>query len=487
LGVLFSSNHIQRYAYDAWGKERNPTTWAGNPPGELGHVDVHRGFTGHEMLRHLGPVHMNGRIYDPHTGRFLSPDPFVQAPGNLQNYNRYGYVLNNPLSYTDPSGYFFKKLFRSVGNFVKNYWRPILAIAVGVLTAGAAVWLMPSVTAFWGAGGAMATLFSGSLGWGMSIAAGAIGGFAGGFVGTGTLKGALIGAFTGAAAGAVGSFFQMEGVGNFFGDFTESARALAHGITGGAASSMAGGDFRSGFLAGSFGSLAGSYGHDWGNPTANTIQAAVVGGTASVLGGGKFENGAVTSAFQHLFNKEVYERAMRPGLTIVVTGGSSHMDRGDFNYLSAQVESMRRGNWFSRLLGRSGPDVAIFYVETREQMNRLPEFIKTTDVVVIAHASRVEGHEMVVSAFGERMKLFGREDRTTQIPGFRRAEAYGLGLRLPEGSNLIGVIGCGASTYHSQGFVFIDQIWHGYPKGTRMPDGSIGPTKGLKGWIKERY
>ncbi len=39
-------------------------------------------------------------------GRFLSPDPYIQYPDNLQSYNRYSYVLNNPLSYTDPSGHF---------------------------------------------------------------------------------------------------------------------------------------------------------------------------------------------------------------------------------------------------------------------------------------------------------------------------------------------------------------------------------------------
>jgi hypothetical protein len=53
---------------------------------------------------------MGGRIYDPTLGRFLQADPHVQAPRNSQNYNRYSYVLNNPMSYTDPSGFFFKKL-----------------------------------------------------------------------------------------------------------------------------------------------------------------------------------------------------------------------------------------------------------------------------------------------------------------------------------------------------------------------------------------
>ena len=47
---------------------------------------------------------MNARIYDPQLGRFLSPDPEVTDTERMQNFNRYSYVLNNPLAYTDPSG-----------------------------------------------------------------------------------------------------------------------------------------------------------------------------------------------------------------------------------------------------------------------------------------------------------------------------------------------------------------------------------------------
>ena len=50
---------------------------------------------------------MNGRMYDAQQGRFLSPDNHIQDPFNTQNFNRFGYVLNNPLSLTDPSGEFF--------------------------------------------------------------------------------------------------------------------------------------------------------------------------------------------------------------------------------------------------------------------------------------------------------------------------------------------------------------------------------------------
>lgn len=64
-----------------------------------------RGFTQHEHLDNLGLIHMNGRVYDPVLGRFLSPDPILQDVYDGQALNRYGYVRNNPLRFTDPSGY----------------------------------------------------------------------------------------------------------------------------------------------------------------------------------------------------------------------------------------------------------------------------------------------------------------------------------------------------------------------------------------------
>ncbi len=63
-----------------------------------------KGFTGHEHLDGVGFIHMNGRMYDPEAGRFMSADSYVQFPEFSQSYNRYSYVLNNPLSHRDPSG-----------------------------------------------------------------------------------------------------------------------------------------------------------------------------------------------------------------------------------------------------------------------------------------------------------------------------------------------------------------------------------------------
>jgi len=48
-------------------------------------------------------MHMNGRVYDYNVGRFMSVDPFIQAPGNSQSVNPFSYVMNNPSGGTDPN------------------------------------------------------------------------------------------------------------------------------------------------------------------------------------------------------------------------------------------------------------------------------------------------------------------------------------------------------------------------------------------------
>jgi hypothetical protein len=53
---------------------------------------------------------MNGRVYDPCLARFLQVDNFVQNDRNTQNLNRYSYVLNNPLTFSDPSGELFVEM-----------------------------------------------------------------------------------------------------------------------------------------------------------------------------------------------------------------------------------------------------------------------------------------------------------------------------------------------------------------------------------------
>ncbi|GAA4762835.1 MULTISPECIES: RHS repeat-associated core domain-containing protein [Flavobacterium] len=93
---------VEKRSFDAWGEIASIKDKNNNELEFLTILD--RGYTGHEHLQSVGLVHMNGRIYDPKLHRFLQPDNFIQNPFNTQNYNRYGYVLNNPLKYVDPSG-----------------------------------------------------------------------------------------------------------------------------------------------------------------------------------------------------------------------------------------------------------------------------------------------------------------------------------------------------------------------------------------------
>lgn len=88
---------------------------------------VHRsgGHSHHRTREH------ERRTYDPAVGRFLSPDPNIQSPTDLQSYNRYSYGLNNPLRYTDPTGYF------SVGGALPGI--AIALVAVGACTVAPGV------------------------------------------------------------------------------------------------------------------------------------------------------------------------------------------------------------------------------------------------------------------------------------------------------------------------------------------------------------
>ncbi len=124
---LKSGSTIYEYSYDAWGRRRDKDTWGYTLSGEPDLI-AGRGFTGHEELTDFNLTNMNGRLYDPVAGRFLNPDPYVQASGFTQNFNRYSYALNNPLRYIDPNGnswwsHFWNwagNRFNNLGNWLKD-------------------------------------------------------------------------------------------------------------------------------------------------------------------------------------------------------------------------------------------------------------------------------------------------------------------------------------------------------------------------------
>ena len=108
-----SGGTVFKAEYDAWGRQAVSKNTIG----------FHRGYTGHEMLPEFGLINMNGRLYDPMLGRFLSPDNYVQMPDFSQSFNRYSYCINNPLKYQDPDGEWFgiDDLLVSAVSFVVGY------------------------------------------------------------------------------------------------------------------------------------------------------------------------------------------------------------------------------------------------------------------------------------------------------------------------------------------------------------------------------
>jgi len=197
----------------------------------------------------------------------------------MQSLNRYSYVLNNPLSFTDPSGFFLGKLFkkiaraikrivrsitRAIRNFIRKYGRTLAAIALTIV--------VPSSYAV-------------------------LAGFGSGLIASGgDLKAAVIGAITAGAFQAVGTAF--EGFKNATGALSAGARVaktVAHGVVGGLSSVAQGGKFGEGFASAgvtqAFSSQIDGISDAPGFSAQRTFAAAIVGGTASAVSGGKFANG----------------------------------------------------------------------------------------------------------------------------------------------------------------------------------------------------
>ena len=107
--VNSAGTSIINESFTAFGQRRNPTTWSGVPASsDLTTIALYsrQGFTFQTALgQSMGLNHMNGRVQDAISGRFISADPNIPDPTNAQSYNRYTYVLNNPLHLVDPTGF----------------------------------------------------------------------------------------------------------------------------------------------------------------------------------------------------------------------------------------------------------------------------------------------------------------------------------------------------------------------------------------------
>ena len=279
---------ISEFSYDPWGLRRDPTTFIVFTSTTSNYLS--RGYTGHEHIDLFMLVNMDGRIYDPVLGRFLSPDPFLQFPDYTQGLNPYCYVLNNPLNYTDPTGYSVE------GQFLAT----TLAIIVSNIP-GVNIILAPLVYT-------VIMTIDYSIENGRKINAGDL------F--TYFSQTFITSAITMCGTKVIGEAFKNIDKMSIFGK--ELSRAFAHGIFNGAQRMMQGGKFEHGFMSGFVSSAAGSAMIATGlhkSFVSSVIASAVIGGTVEKIGGGKFGNGAITGAYvmalNHLSRSAFYDAQLK--------------------------------------------------------------------------------------------------------------------------------------------------------------------------------
>lgn len=299
-----AANVLTRESFTPFGARRG-SSWTGVPTtGDYTAFGstTRKGFTGHEMLDSVSLVHMNGRVYDPYLGRFLSADTVIQSLGATESINPYAYAWNDPLKYVDPSGH--------------SLLGDLIGIAVGILVA----WLVPELApAYFESMTSMSTL----------IVSGFVGGFVGAYVSTGNLSAALTaGLIAGISAGAfaeVGSYAgQLAQEGS---EWAKPFSIIAHAAVGCVSTVASGGNCGRGALAAGISEAANQSGllgpppkslASWG-AFKGAAEAGLLGGLASKITGGKFDDGFTVSAAGYLFNAAAHPAG--PKYEFVATNG----------------------------------------------------------------------------------------------------------------------------------------------------------------------
>lgn len=286
-----AGNKLEQRHFDAWGNFTHlqigsgPIVTDANQIKEIvntGRLLLERGYTSHEHFMEIGIIHMNGRLYDPLLRRFLNADENIQDPYNTQNYNKYGYVMNNPLLFSDPSGEY---IFGIAEAFVA-------AIVVGAII-GASVYILNSLIT-----GQSITLL-------------------------GIFKSTIFGAVSGAVTFGIGSIFSGAG-----GCITAAAQMMketvgqigfvmiqagTHAIAQGILSAVQGQSFVTAAASGFLGSLGATAFGAIAQGAANTAEGtilfgAITGGIGAELTGGNFWEGTliggVVAGLNHTLHME---------------------------------------------------------------------------------------------------------------------------------------------------------------------------------------
>jgi RHS repeat-associated protein len=292
-----SGNQTEYLSYDSYGKRRFPN----GSDDTLNTIAsaTRYGFTQQEDLVEVGLIHMNGRVYDPLVGRFMTADPMIASAFDSQAFDRYAYLGNNPLNGTDPSG-FCKGLFNCI-------FAPLLPSKVFNTIIHSQIFQEANVIAAAASCNVYAALCAAAV---SAINAGINGGSFTQALESAAITGATVQAF--AEVADVTGFSPDDlaqagynGPGGAWAYAQANPGMFAALVAGGAAvgcvSAVAssGSGCAAGALSGGIGNASGPIFAGW-NQVAGVFATATLGGFASIAGGGKFANGAVTAGFAYL-------------------------------------------------------------------------------------------------------------------------------------------------------------------------------------------
>ncbi|MDQ1637722.1 MAG: hypothetical protein QOF62_1061 [Pyrinomonadaceae bacterium] len=100
-----SLSSMKRHDYLPFGEELTANIGGRTPTQGYTGDSVRQKFTQKERDNETGLDYFGGRYYASLQGRFTSADSFAGSRFDPQSLNRYAYVQNNPLAFTDPTGH----------------------------------------------------------------------------------------------------------------------------------------------------------------------------------------------------------------------------------------------------------------------------------------------------------------------------------------------------------------------------------------------
>ena len=123
IGLLDETfNKVATYEYDSWGKILSVKDNNGNEivnPNHIAHINPFR-YRSYYYDRETELYYLNSRYYNPEWGRFLNADGIIGANGDILSYNLYAYASNNPIMFSDPSGYGIISIIKKAVSIVAN-------------------------------------------------------------------------------------------------------------------------------------------------------------------------------------------------------------------------------------------------------------------------------------------------------------------------------------------------------------------------------